>query len=91
IGDASGGKRIDLESGKVRIARSEPAETDDADQADTDAEVQPAEEKTRTAAQQRSAARRRAIRKQAAADRQAKAGGKQAAGATDEATDTSES
>jgi hypothetical protein len=37
VGDASGGKRIDFESGKVKIRRTTPkapvAETDDADDA----------------------------------------------------------
>jgi hypothetical protein len=31
IGDSSGGRRIDLESGVVRIARRQPAEDDDAE------------------------------------------------------------
>jgi hypothetical protein len=38
IGDSSGGKRIDLESGKVTIRKSEAAETDD--EAPTSDEVQ---------------------------------------------------
>jgi hypothetical protein len=33
VGDSSGGKRIDLESGKVRIERAEPGETDETDSA----------------------------------------------------------
>jgi hypothetical protein len=37
IGDSSGGKRIDLESGKVTISRGQPKDADDADgQADAD-------------------------------------------------------
>jgi Family of unknown function (DUF6191) len=53
IGDNSGGKRIDLESGKVRIRPSDEAdgdeisETDDTDSAakgDEDAKVRPAKE-----------------------------------------------
>ena len=35
IGDSSGGKRIDLESGKVTISRAQPkADSDEADEAD---------------------------------------------------------
>jgi hypothetical protein len=42
VGDSSGGKRIDLESGKVTISRGQPKDADaDADvQADADADVQ---------------------------------------------------
>jgi hypothetical protein len=41
IGDSSGGKRIDLESGKVTIRRKpkDPEDTTDEDTADTAAEV----------------------------------------------------
>lgn len=37
IGDSSGGRRIDLESGKVTISRGQPKDADEADdQAETD-------------------------------------------------------
>ena len=59
IGDSSGGKRIDLESGKVVIASSTAA--DEADEA-VDAPTDTRDEKTPTTAAERARARHRAKR-----------------------------
>ncbi|HVU92177.1 MAG TPA: DUF6191 domain-containing protein [Jatrophihabitans sp.] len=66
VGDTSGGKRIDLESGKVRIGRTAAGEEPAADGAEVaDDEAAPASapapvaEKQLTPAQQRAAARRK--------------------------------
>ena len=42
IGDSSGGKRIDLESGKVTIQKSEATEKVDVDESDVDDDGKPA-------------------------------------------------
>jgi hypothetical protein len=59
VGDTSGGKRIDLESGKVRIPKKSGEGEDDAvaEAAATEPEEKPARELT--PAQQRAAERRR--------------------------------
>ena len=59
IGDASGGKRIDLESGKVTIRRDAEDDATPADAAaDGDATDQPLAHKAETAAQRRARERR---------------------------------
>jgi hypothetical protein len=51
VGDASGGKRIDLESGKVTIRKAKSTDTDTDTDADTDVdELAESETETETAA-----------------------------------------
>jgi hypothetical protein len=50
IGDSSGGKRIDLESGKVTISRGQAKDADDTDDTDVDADGAAAEAQAEPAA-----------------------------------------
>jgi hypothetical protein len=43
IGDSSGGRRIDLDSGKVKIRRPELPDEDDEDPAEPEADGEPAD------------------------------------------------
>jgi hypothetical protein len=71
VGDSSGGKRIDLESGRVTIRKpdvDEPDEPDEADEADEaeSGEDEPAGKKTELSAETRTAQKKRADDKPAA-------------------------
>ena len=86
IGDSSGGKRIDLESGKVVIPRAEPddaaAEAEASDEteapgANDDSVAQSQPDRPVTAATKRAAARRAAARKRDSDGRAAAGDGQQ--------------